>query len=199
MCGAVALFACLDAMAKYLNTHMDRSQVAWARYTSAFVLALIVSNPLTHAGPVAHHAADAAARPLGRCCLLSTAAQLLGVALSAARRGAGDPVSTPFLVAILAGPLLGEWVGWRRWTAIVVGFVGVLLVTRPGLRRHALGGAALAGGAICYASTHHHPHRCRATDSNETTLFYANLSARVVMLPVLPFVWTPPANWVDLR
>ncbi len=36
--------------------------------------------------------------------------------------------STPFLVAIMAGPILGEWVGWRRWTAIIVGFIGVLVV-----------------------------------------------------------------------
>ena len=48
MCGAVALFACLDTTAKYLTTQMDSLQIAWARYTSAFVLTLIVSNPLTH-------------------------------------------------------------------------------------------------------------------------------------------------------
>src|SRR5262249_49071689 len=40
--------------------------------------------------------------------------------------------STPFFVAALSGPILGEWVHWRRWTAIAVGFVGVLVVTRPG-------------------------------------------------------------------
>ena len=40
--------------------------------------------------------------------------------------------STPFLVAMLGGPMLGEWVGWRRWTAIAVGFFGVLVVARPG-------------------------------------------------------------------
>ena len=36
MCGAVALFACLDTTAKYLNTQMDPMQIAWARYTSAW-------------------------------------------------------------------------------------------------------------------------------------------------------------------
>src|SRR5664280_2927478 len=47
---AVALFACLDTTAKYLNTHMDAMQITWARYTSAFVLTLFVSNPFTHTG-----------------------------------------------------------------------------------------------------------------------------------------------------
>ena len=38
----------------------------------------------------------------------------------------------PFIVAIVSGPMLGEWIGWRRWSAICVGFGGVLLITRPG-------------------------------------------------------------------
>ena len=39
----------------------------------------------------------------------------------------------PLLVALLAGPLLGEWVGWRRLVAILVGFLGVLIVVHPGV------------------------------------------------------------------
>ena len=50
MSGAVALFACLDAMAKYLGGHMDPLQVTAMRYVSAFLLALIFSNPLTRPG-----------------------------------------------------------------------------------------------------------------------------------------------------
>src|SRR5258707_470292 len=47
MCATVAVFACLDTTAKYLGTQMDPLQVAWGRYTSAFVLTLFVSNPVT--------------------------------------------------------------------------------------------------------------------------------------------------------
>jgi hypothetical protein len=42
MCATVALFACLDTTAKYLNTEMDVLQIAWGRYTSAFLLTLVV-------------------------------------------------------------------------------------------------------------------------------------------------------------
>jgi drug/metabolite transporter (DMT)-like permease len=38
----------------------------------------------------------------------------------------------PLLVAALSGPVLGEKVGWRRWTAIAIGFVGVLIILQPG-------------------------------------------------------------------
>ena len=40
--------------------------------------------------------------------------------------------TVPLLVAALSVPLLGEHVGWRRWTAIAVGFAGVLIIVRPG-------------------------------------------------------------------
>src|SRR5919204_3290551 len=50
MCGAVACFAFLDTTAKYLNLYMDTLQVSWARYMSAFLLTLLISNPLTRPG-----------------------------------------------------------------------------------------------------------------------------------------------------
>src|SRR5262245_38143614 len=50
MCGAVASFSVLDATAKYLNGYMDTMQVVWARYASAFLLTLIVSNPVSQPG-----------------------------------------------------------------------------------------------------------------------------------------------------
>ena len=100
--------------------------------------------------------------------------------------------STPFLVALLCGPLLGEWVGWRRWTAISVGFFGVLLVARPGFG--GLHPAALLslGSAVCYALYVISTRVLSHSDSSETTLFYSNLVGAVAMLPVIPLVWTTP-------
>src|SRR5713226_3697735 len=50
MCGAVGTFSCLDTTAKYLGRHIDVVQVVWARYTFAFLLTLIVSNPFSRPG-----------------------------------------------------------------------------------------------------------------------------------------------------
>jgi drug/metabolite transporter (DMT)-like permease len=101
--------------------------------------------------------------------------------------------STPFLVAILAGPILGEWVGWRRWTAILVGFSGVLVVVRPGLGGVQWAALLSFGSAVCYAFYNITTRMLAATDSSETTLFYANLFGFVIMTPMLPFVWVPPS------
>ena len=193
MCGAVALFACLDATGKYLNHHTDTMQVVWSRYTGAFVLALIVSNPLNRPGMLK------TSRPflqIGRSALLliSTALNFFALRYLQLDEALSILFSTPFIVAVLSGPMLGEWVGWRRWTAIGVGFFGVLLVARPGFG--GLHPAALlsVGSAICYAVYVISTRVLSRTDSNETTLFYSNLVGAVAMLPVIFFVWSKPES-----
>ena len=95
--------------------------------------------------------------------------------------------STPFLVAALAGPMLGEWIGWRRWIAILVGFSGVLLVTRPGRGRYAMGRHSIRWvRGVLSPSIGIATRILSRTDSNETTLFYTNVVGVVAMLPVLP-------------
>jgi drug/metabolite transporter (DMT)-like permease len=191
MCCTVISFACLDAIAKYLGGYMDTLQVVWARYTSGFLLTLMVSNPISQPGLMRTR------RPVLqviRALFLvgSTAANFLAFRHLQLDQALSILFSTPFLVAILAGPFLGEWIGWRRWLAILVGFAGVLLVTRP-----AAGGvhwAALysVASAVFYSLYIVATRVLTATDRTETMLFYTNLVGALAMLPVLPFVWSIP-------
>ena len=196
MCCAVAAFACLDCMAKYLGNHLPVSQVVGVRYASAFLIALMFSNPINQPGLLR------TGRPslqLGRSVLLlgSTVFNFMAFRYLQLDEALAILFSTPFLVAILAGPILGEWVGWRRWTAIMVGFVGVLVVVRPGMG--GLQWAALLSlvSAFCYAGYSITTRMLSTIDSSQTTLFYANLFGFVVMVPVLPFVWATPPSWID--
>jgi drug/metabolite transporter (DMT)-like permease len=196
MCGAVADFACLDAMAKYLGTHMHVLQVVGVRYASAFLLTLLISNPIVRPGLLQTE------KPLlqvGRSALLlgSTLFNFLAFIYLQLDEALAILFSTPFMVAILAGPMLGEWVGWRRWIAIGVGFLGVLVVIRPGVG--GLHWAALLSGvsAVCYAFYSITTRMLARHDSSETTLFYSNMLGAAIMLPVLPFVWTPPQSILD--
>jgi drug/metabolite transporter (DMT)-like permease len=193
MCGAVACFACLDATGKYLNHHMDTMQVVWSRYTGAFLLALIFLNPINRPGMLVTR------RPflqVGRSALLlfSTALNFIALRYLQLDEALSILFSTPFIVAVLCGPLLGEWVGWRRWTAITIGFLGVLLVTRPGFGGIHPAALLSLGSAICYAVYVISTRVLARTESNETTLFYSNLVGAVAMLPVIPFVWSTPEN-----
>jgi drug/metabolite transporter (DMT)-like permease len=191
MCGALACFACLDTMAKFLNGYMDTLQVVWARYTGALVLALAISNPFSRPALMVTR------RPVlqvGRSVLLlaSTLLNFFALRYLQLDQALAIVFSTPFFVAILSGPVLGEWVGLRRWTAICVGFVGVLLVARPGFGGiHPAALISLAAAAF-YAAYSISTRMLSRTDSSETTLFYSNLVGAAAMIPVLPFVWTTP-------
>jgi len=193
MCGAVGCFAFLDATAKYLGRHMDVIEVVWARYTFGFVLAFIWSNPITRPGLMR------TARPglqIGRSALLlgSTLLNFFALKYLQLDQALTITFSTPFFVAALSGPVLGEWVGPRRWAAIAVGFLGVLVVTRPGLNAVPPAAALSAAGALCYAAYALSTRILARTDSNQTTLFYSNLVGALVMLPAVIAVWTPPAS-----
>ena len=197
MSGAVALFACLDAMAKYLGGHMEPLQVVAIRYLTAFLLALIISNPFTRPGLLK------TTRPglqivRGLMMLLTTIFNFLAFRYLQLDEALAIMFSTPFLVAIMAGPLLGEWVGWRRWTAIAVGFFGVLVVIRPGLGGMQWAALLSVAAAIFYAGYAIATRMVMRHDSSETTLFYANVVGVVIMLPILPFVWTAPSGGFDL-
>jgi len=192
MCAACAAFSCLDAMAKYLGNHMDTLQVVGVRYLAAFLIALAFSNPVSRPGLMK------TSRPflqLLRSALLfgSTVLNFMAFRYLQLDETLAILFSTPFLIAILAGPLLGEWVGWRRWTAIMVGFAGVLVVVRPGFGGLQWAALLSFGSACCYAGYNITTRLLSRTDSSQTTLFYANLFGAVAMLPVLPFVWTPPS------
>jgi drug/metabolite transporter (DMT)-like permease len=157
---------------------------------SAFVLALFMFNPIKRPQVMR------TSRPwlqLGRSTLLLVSTGLNFVALRYLQLDQAIAIifCTPFIVAALGGPILGEWIHWRRWTAIIVGFCGVLLVARPGA-----GGihpAALLSvmGAFCYAIYSISTRILARTDSNETTNFYSNLVGAVAVSVAIPFFWTP--------
>jgi drug/metabolite transporter (DMT)-like permease len=193
MCGAVACFTCLDATAKYLSLYMTTLQVVWARYTGAFLFAFALSNPLTNPGVLSTR------RPvlqLARSTLLlgSTWFNFLALRYLQLDEVMAIAFSTPFLVAALSGPMLGEWVGWRRWIAIAVGFVGVLVVTRPGVGGMHPAALLAVCAAACYAFYAITTRILARTDGNQTTLFYSNLVGAVAMAPVVWFVWVTPSD-----
>ena len=197
-CGAVLLFACLDAMAKWLGGHLHPFQVTGMRYISAFFIALIFLNPFTRPN-ILKTTQPRMQFFRGLLMLGTTLLNFLSFRYLQLDEALAIMFSTPFLVAIMAGPILGEWVGWRRWTAIVVGFIGVLVVIRPGFGGGMKWAALISvASALFYAGLGIMTRFVSRTDTSDTTLFYANLTGVMVMIPVLPFVWTAMPTGFDL-
>ncbi len=103
----------------------------------------------------------------------------------------------PLIITALSVPVLGEPVGPRRWAAVLVGFLGVLIVLRPGSGLIGLGTIAALGGAFLNACGMMILRRLGSTDNPEAAAFYGNLTIVLVMALALPFVLTEPAP-VDL-
>src|SRR5205807_1714743 len=162
-------------------------------YMSAFALALILLNPVKNPRVMR------TGRPwlqLGRSTLLVVSTTLNFIALRYLQLDQTMTIMfcTPFLVALLGGPLLGEWIGWRRWIAIIVGFGGVLLVARPGAGGIHPAALMIFASALCYAFYSISTRILVRTDSDETTNFYSNLVGAIVVTLAVPFVWTPQSN-----
>ncbi|MBB6308417.1 DMT family transporter [Xanthobacter tagetidis] len=191
MCLAVTSFALTDATAKWLSGHMNVLMVVWARYAIQFAASLVVFNPWTVPGLLR------TTRPwlqLGRSALLyaTTAMNFAALQYLQLDQTVSIMFSTPFFVALMAGPLLGEWVGARRWIAILVGFAGILLVVQPGaggIHPAALLSLAAAATYALYsiATRMLAPH-----DPSPTTLFYSALVGTIAASLPLPFVWETP-------
>ena len=193
MCGAVACFAMLDTTAKYLNLYMSTLQVVWARYTGAFLFPFVLSNPWTRPQ------LTITARPglqIGRSVLMlaSTLCNFVALRYLQLDEAIALIFSTPFFVAALSGPILGEWVRWRRWVAIGVGFLGVLVVVRPGVGTFHPAALFSLACALLYATYSIMTRILARTDSNATTLFYSNIVGALALIPALPFVWTTPTD-----
>ena len=164
------------------------------RYVSGFLLAFILSNPFARPGLLRTR------RPglqIVRSMLMlgSTGFNFYAVKYLQLDQTTSIGFATPFLVAVLSGPMLGEWVGWRRWVAISVGFCGVLLVARPGFGGIHPAALLSVAAVLCYGFYFITTRIVSRFDSSETTLFYSNIVGVVAMSCLAPFVWTMPQSW----
>ena len=90
----------------------------------------------------------------------------------------------PMVITALAGPLLGEWAGWRRWLAVLAGFAGVLVITRPGVGLFGIGHVYALAAMFCYCFYVIMTRHMSATETPESLIFYSALAPVVLMLPV---------------
>ncbi|MER8917637.1 DMT family transporter [Mesorhizobium sp. M0761] len=93
----------------------------------------------------------------------------------------------PMVITALAGPLLGEWAGWRRWLAILSGFVGVLVITRPGIGVFGIGHLFALGSMLSNSFYVIMTRRMSASETSESLILFSALAPAVLLLPMLPF------------
>ncbi|MGQ0583337.1 MAG: DMT family transporter [Reyranella sp.] len=108
--------------------------------------------------------------------------------------------AAPLFMVALSVPLLGEPVGWRRWTAVIVGFVGVLIMLDPwGIEFHAMSLIVL-GATFCYALSAVMLRQLSRHDSDIVALFWLSLATSAASLAgaIPAWVWPTPIDWLWL-
>lgn len=200
ICAATACFSVLDTTAKFLATviHVPILQIIWLRFVShaAFTFAILGQNPV--------RAIAKSARPghqLLRSLFLlgSTAFNFLALQYLQLDQSATIFFLSPFIVAALAGPMLGEWIGWKRLLAICTGFSGVLLVTRPGFGGIHWAVSFSFGATLSYALYALWTRYLARFDPAPTTQVFSPLAGVIFMAPFALAEWqTPQDMWTAL-
>jgi drug/metabolite transporter (DMT)-like permease len=100
--------------------------------------------------------------------------------------------ATPLFTTALSGPLLREQVGVRRWSAVALGFVGVLLILRPTAQGINFGAILALISAFCWSLTQISSRQLSTTEPSHTILFYYSVAIMIVLGAAMPKVWVTP-------
>ncbi len=202
---ALVLFSMLDTTAKLLLTRVEipAPQVIWMRF-SMQSLVMLTLIPLT--GILSLKELVLVEQPgfqmlRSLAMALTTAFNFLALQYLRLDQTITIMFLTPLVVSLLAGPLLGEWVGWRRLLAILVGFCGILIAVRPGISNvHPAVGFAFAA-MLAYTAfillTRHTASRAPPL----ATLFFSLHVGVLLAAPLALNVWVwPPSSvaWLML-
>lgn len=190
------IFAAVDAMAKYLTSDFHPMQVAWTRQLGLLVGIIVI---LGLRGPALLRSAKPKLQ-LARGALAGASATLFIMAVQKVPLADAVAVTfvAPFFATILGALLLQERVGTRRWIAVAIGFVGMLIVVRPGLGAVHPAVLIVLAAALMFALRQIVSRAVSGSDSTLTTVAYTALTSGALLSLPLPFIWTTPETLLQL-
>ncbi len=188
---AAALFVGMDTIAKHLGQSLPVPMIYWGRYTFhlAVLLVLLPFLGWRNVGQTTQrgrHLFRGLFVALATICAFNALQHLPLADMYAIG------YTAPLMVTVLAIPLLGERVGFRRWIAVFVGLLGVLIVIRPGLTSFNIGTLFAVGMALAFALYQLITRSAKRTDGPFVGLFYAALIGAVLANAMAPFSWQTP-------
>lgn len=188
---AFFVFSTTDALAKFLTQSLPPPQVTWMRHLGLGAAAFVI---LARRGP-SILSTNRRGRQLirGSVAALSSLCFIVGVSHVPIADAVSVTFVAPFLVAILGVLFLKERVTPERWVAVGLGFVGALIVIRPGFGvfHPAIFLVLLAATLF---SVRQVMSRALASERTETTLVYTALTSLGILTLPLPFVWVTPSE-----
>ena len=190
------LFSGVDAMAKFLTDTIHPVQIVWCRQVGlllgVIVLIALRGRVVLHS---AHPRLQIARGALAAC---SGTLFIVGVAYVPLADAVAITFVAPFMVTVLGALILREPVGIRRWVAVTVGFVGTLIVMRPGLGViHPAAGLILLA-ASAFALRQVLSRVLAGDDRTQTTVAYTAIVSWAILTVPLPFFWQTPTSGLEI-
>ncbi|UYP31165.1 DMT family transporter [Pseudomonas sp. Z8(2022)] len=189
---ATFMFASHDAMSKYLSGFYPIILIVWARYLIHTLLMAGIFLP--QSGLRVLRTKSPGLQILRALCLLGVSllftAGLMFIPLAEAT---SVIFLAPLLVTALSVPLLGERVSPGQWAAVIVGFVGVLIIVHPGGSLFTPAVLLPLSAALCFSFYQILTRRLSEVDSATTSNFVAGLVNTLVMSVLVPFFWQLPS------
>jgi drug/metabolite transporter (DMT)-like permease len=189
----LACFAGMEAAAKYLfGRGHSPVLVAWVRYIVHLALLGLL---LVRFAPRAIVRTRRLRLQVLRSLLIVSVTVLFFAAITTMTLADATTIlyAGPLLIVVFSGPVLGEKVGPHRWTGVLVGFIGVVIIVRPG---GDIGwGAAMAfGAAICYAAYALVTRVLGPTETPVSAIFYTAFIGAIPLSIAVPFFWSTPVG-----
>jgi drug/metabolite transporter (DMT)-like permease len=187
-------FATLDACGKWLVQSLPVFEVVWLRFVTHVLLTSALLAPVYGKELVRVRSPKLQAL---RAMMLATMTALNFWALQYLQLAETGAIqfSVPLMIALLSAWWLHEHLDWRRWLAIIIGFVGVLLVIRPGSQAFHPAILLSVCNAVLYAAFNMLTRRLAATESPAATQLMSAVGAALVLAPVALAQWQWPSSW----
>ncbi len=186
------VFAVQDGISRHLAENYNVIMIVMIRYW--FFAAFVIAIATRQSGSI--RAAAATRQPILQItrgtllaleiCVMVSAFVLLGLVESHAIFAC-----YPLLIAALSGPVLGEKVGWRRWAAIGIGFIGVLVILQPGYTVFAPAAIVPLASAFMFALYGLLTRYAARKDTTATSFFWTGTSGAVVITVAGIWFWEP--------
>lgn len=186
-------FSIIDSSGKWLVRGLPVAEVVWLRFVTHVLWMVLLLAPRQGLAIVRMHSpklqALRALMMVAMTALNFWALQYLQLAETGAIQ-----FSVPVLIALLSAWWLGEKLDGRRWAAIVAGFLGVLLVIRPGSAAFHPAILLSVANAVLYAAFNMLTRRMAATETPESMQLISALGAAVLIAPFAWMQWVWPAD-----
>lgn len=193
---AMFVYSAVDTQAKFLTETLHPLQIVWVRQLGLLSCAIVL---FAMRGP-ALFATQNRGIQISRGLLAAGSATLFIMAVRYIPLADAVALSfvAPFMVTVIAAVLLKEPVGIRRWIAVSLGFVGTLVVIRPGLGVMHPAAFFVIGAAALFAMRQIVSRVLGSSDKTGTTIAYTAVVGSAVLTLPLPFVWVWPETRTEI-